>query len=89
MNDLGFIILRHVRDRRSKELWYLSYQCIRKLYPENPILIIDDHSNYQYIDTNIEKKLVNTTIIKNTKVGRGEILPYLYYLEYKLSLIHI
>lgn len=85
MNDLGFIILRHVRDSRSKELWYLSYQCIRKLYPENPILIIDDHSNYNFIDTNLEKQLVNTTIIKNTKVGRGEILPYLYYLENKIA----
>tara|TARA_B110001469_G_C9642343_1_gene323361 strand:+ start:1680 stop:2696 length:1017 start_codon:yes stop_codon:yes gene_type:complete len=85
MNDLGFIILRHVNSARSKELWYLSYQCIRKLYPENPILIIDDHSNYNFIDTNLEKQLVNTTIIKNTKVGRGEILPYLYYLEYKIA----
>jgi len=83
--DLGFIILRHVNSARSKELWYLSYQCIRKLYPENPILIIDDHSNYNFIDTNLEKQLVNTTIIKNTKVGRGEILPYLYYLENKIA----
>lgn len=55
MKDLGFIILRHVSDIRSKELWYLSYQCVRKLYPENPILIIDHHSNYNYIDINIEK----------------------------------
>lgn len=83
--DLGFIILRHVNSVRSKELWYLSYRCIRKLYPENPILIIDDHSNYNFIDTNLEKQLVNTTIIKNTKVGRGEILPYLYYLENKIA----
>lgn len=85
MKDLGFIILRHVSDIRSKELWYLSYQCVRKLYPENPILIIDDHSNYNYIDINIEKKLINTTIIENTKPGRGEILPYLYYLENKIA----
>ena len=85
MMELGFIILRHVRDTRSKELWYLSYKCIRKLYPENPILIIDDHSNYNYIDTKLEKDLINTTIIKNTKIGRGEILPYLYYLEHKIA----
>jgi len=85
MMELGFIILRHVRDTRSKELWYLSYKCIRKLYPENSILIIDDHSNYNYIDTKLEKNLVNTTIIKNTKIGRGEILPYLYYLEHKIA----
>lgn len=83
--ELGFIILRHVRDSRSKGLWHLSYKCIRKLYPENPILIIDDHSNYNYIDTKLEKDLINTTIIKNTKIGRGEILPYLYYLEHKIA----
>lgn len=83
--ELGFIILRHVRDNTSKKLWYLSYRCVRKLYPENPILIIDDHSNYKFINPELEKTLVNTTIVKSTKIGRGEILPYLYYLEHKIA----
>jgi hypothetical protein len=45
------------------------------------IIIIDDNSNYNYI-TN--KKLYNTIIINSEYPGRGEFLPYYYYLKNKL-----
>jgi len=45
------------------------------------ILIIDDNSNTQYV-TNIE--LYKTTIINSEYHGRGELLPYYYYLHNKL-----
>ena len=81
MEKVGFIILRHVNNRLTNNYWILCYDSIRKYYPENPILIIDDNSNYSYI-TN--KKLYKTTIIKSEYPGRGELLPYYYYLHNKL-----
>jgi hypothetical protein len=76
----GFIILRHVKDDITNTYWLRCYNCIRKYYPENMIIIIDDNSNYDYI-TNID--LYKTKIIKSEYHGRGELLPYYYYLHNK------
>ena len=81
MNDLGFIILRHVNNELTNNYWIHCYNCIRKYHPENLILIIDDNSNYNYI-TNIT--LYKTTVINSEYPGRGELLPYYYYLHNKL-----
>lgn len=81
INEIGFIILRHVNNSLSANYWVESYDCIRKLYPENKIIIIDDNSNYDFI---IEKDLYNTKIIQSEFIGRGELLPYYYYLNNKL-----
>ena len=81
-NILGFIILRHVNSQKTNNLWIECYNCIRKFYKSNPILIIDDNSNYKYI-TNIV--LTNTKIINSEFKGRGEILPYIYYINNKIA----
>jgi hypothetical protein len=78
---LGFIILRHVNDTFVNQYWTHCYECIRKYYPENWILIIDDNSNQNCI-TQVE--LYNTRVIQSEFPGRGEILPYYYYLRNKL-----
>jgi len=80
-NTIGFIILRHVNNSNTNQYWIHCYNCIRKFYPENSILIIDDNSNYTYI-TNYN--LYKTTIINSEYKGRGELLPYYYYLNNKL-----
>jgi hypothetical protein len=80
-NNIGFIILRHVNNNLSNQYWIYNYNCIRKYYPNNEIIIIDDNSNYQFIK---EINLYKTTIIKSEYPGRGELLPYIYYLKYKL-----
>jgi len=80
--SLGFIILRHVNTEKFNQLWIECYDCIRKFYPENKILIIDDFSDYKFVDTN--KILSNTLIIQSEFKGRGELLPYYYYLQNKL-----
>jgi hypothetical protein len=80
----GFIILRHVNNKINGQYWKISYNCIRKLYPENNIMIIDDNSNYEFIDDKDEKNLYKTTIIKSEFPGRGELLPYYYYLKNKI-----
>lgn len=79
--SFGFIILRHVNNEETNKYWIHSYNCIRKFYPENKILIIDDNSTYKFI-TN--EKLYNTVIIQSEYPKRGELLPYYYYLHNKL-----
>ena len=83
METLGFIILRHVNNKKTNEYWIESVKCIRKLYPENKILIIDDNSNYNFI-TNPFPDTYNITVINSEHPKRGELLPYYYYLHNKL-----
>jgi hypothetical protein len=81
METLGFIILRHVNNDSTNRYWIHCYECIRKYYPENFILIIYDNSEYKYI-TN--EKMYKTYIINSEYPKRGELLPYYYYLQNKL-----
>lgn len=83
MSRTGFIILRHVNNNVTDKYWKLSYKQIRKYYGNCNILIIDDNSDYNYIDKNFENNLINTNIINSEYKGRGELLPYIYYLKYK------
>ena len=80
--ETGFIILRHVIDELTNNYWNYCYQCIRKYYPEYCILIIDDNSNYEYIKE--QQTLYKIIVIKSEYYGRGELLPYYYYLHNKL-----
>ena len=59
--SLGFIVLRHVNSELSDKYWIKCYDCIRKHYPENEIIIIDDNSNLVFIT---DKDLYKTLIIK-------------------------
>ena len=79
-NKIGFIILRHVNNKVTNKYWIRCYKSIRRIYPENNILIIDDNSNYDFI-TYIN--LYKTTIINSEYPGRGELLPYYYFLKLK------
>jgi len=81
-NSIGFIILRHVNSAQTDQLWKLSYESIRKFYPDNKIVIIDDSSDYSFVDLDFQDHLANTIILNSEFKGRGEILPYYYYLQY-------
>ena len=77
----GFIILRHVNSRKSDLYWKICYASIRKFY-DNPILIVDDNSNREYLTENLQLK--NTTVIFDTDhKASGEILPYYYFYKFK------
>lgn len=78
MNNFGFIILRHVQNDLHNKFWTKSYDCIRTYYPEIPIVIIDDSSNYLFVEN---KDLVNTIIIDSELPKRAEFLPYYYFLH--------
>ena len=80
MSQTGFIILRHIMNESTNNYWMHCYDCIRLFYPEYPIVIIDDNSDYKYIS---DKVLYKTTVINSEFVGRGELLPYYYYLTNK------
>ena len=79
MESVGFIILRHVNNEMTNKYWIHCYNCIRKQYPENSILIIDNDSNYTFIT---DEKVYKTTIINSEYPGRRELLPYYYYLHH-------
>jgi hypothetical protein len=82
--SIGFIILRKVIDFNTSRYWKKCYECIRLYYPDNFIIIIDDNSEYNFIDKNYESNLIKTKIINSEYHNRGEILPYYYYLHNKL-----
>jgi hypothetical protein len=81
MDTYGFVLTRHVNTPETNKYWNTSVQCIQKLYPSTKIIIIDDNSNYDLIKPDYEYN--NVTIIQSEFIGRGELLPYYYYLQNK------
>ncbi len=81
-NDFGFIITRHVNSEITNKYWNICVRCIKYFYPNKKIIIIDDNSDYNYInDKNIDSE--NIEIIQSEYPGRGELLPFYYFHKYK------
>jgi hypothetical protein len=81
MTDFGFIITRHVNSFNTNKYWNQSVKLISRLYPLKQIVIIDDNSKQEFLKADLDYK--NVTIIQSEYHGRGELLPYVYYLKYK------
>jgi hypothetical protein len=81
MSNFGFIITRHVNSEKTNKYWNQCVKLIRTFYPFRQIVIIDDNSNQNFIKTEYNYK--NLIIIQSEYPGRGELLPYIYYLKYK------
>jgi hypothetical protein len=81
MDTFGFILTRHVNSARTNQYWNHCVQCIRRLYPQNRIVIIDDNSNEEFLQS--EKEYENVTIVESKFKKRGELLPYYYLLKEK------
>ena len=81
MNDFGFIITRHVNSETTNKYWNHSIKLIRTLYPLKKIIIIDDNSNQEFVKSEFDYK--NVEIVESEFPGRGEILPYYYFLKNK------
>lgn len=79
---LGFILSRHVNSEKTNNYWKECINQIRKFYPTNYIIVVDDNSNYEFID-NENVDLTNCTIITSEYPQRAELLPYYYF--YKLK----
>ena len=77
----GFIITRHVNSETTNKYWNQNIKLIRTHYPLKQIVIIDDNSNYDYVKSEFEYK--NITVIQSEFHGRGELLPFIYFLKHK------
>ena len=76
--SLGFILSRYVISKKTNNYWKECINQIRKFYPLNEIIIIDDNSNYEMIDTeNVD--LTNCRVMQGEFPQRGELLPYYYF----------
>jgi len=81
MSNYGFIITRHVNSVKTNKYWNHCVKLIRLFYPLNQIIIIDDNSNPEFIKG--DNEYPNVIFIQTEYPGRGELLPYIYYLKYK------
>ena len=81
MTSFGFIITRHVNSELTNKYWNHSVKLLRTLYPEVKIVIIDDNSRQEFV--NAEHDYPNVEIIQSEFPGRGELLPYYYYIKNK------
>lgn len=79
MNLFGFIITRHVNSESTNRYWNHSVKLIRTLYPRAKIVIIDDNSNQEFVKADFNYK--NIEIVQSEFPGRGELLPYYYYIR--------
>jgi hypothetical protein len=81
MDDFGFIITRHVNSELTNKYWNNCVKCLRKFYPFKKIIIIDDNSNMDFVKS--DNQYDNIRIIQSEFKGRGELLPYYYFLKEK------
>ena len=81
MSNYGFILTRHVNSEQTNKYWNRCVKLIRTTYPLRKIIVIDDNSNQDLVKAFHDYK--NLTIIESEYPGRGELLPYFYYLKYK------
>ena len=86
MENFSFIVLRHVCDEITNVYWNRCCDQLNTLYPECLKIVIDDHSICK--PTTLEEyNIGNNILIINSELepGRGEVLPYYYFLKEKFS----
>ena len=81
MNNFGFIITRHVNSENTNKYWNHSIKLLRIFYPTKKIVIIDDNSDSNFLKADFEYS--NVEIIQSEFSGRGELLPYYYFIKNK------
>jgi hypothetical protein len=81
MNSFGFIITRHVNSETTNKYWNHAVKLLRTYYPYRKIVIIDDNSNQELVKA--EHQYKNIEIIQSAFPGRGELLPYYYFIKNK------
>lgn len=81
--NYGFIITRHVNSEITNKYWNNCINCIRFFYPLHKIIIIDDNSNYNFINQDKYLNDINIITIQSEYPGRGELLPYYYFYKEK------
>jgi hypothetical protein len=82
MDEVGFIILRHIRDDTTSLYWRECVSCIRKHY-DNKIIVIDDNSIVKTNFDDEEKEFSNIHIVSSEIQGSGEVYGYYYAYKYR------
>ena len=82
---IGFILTRHVNSKLTNKYWIECVKQIRQIYKNNIIMIIDDNSNYDYVNyIKYPNILNNCVVIQSQYKARGELLHYYYFYKNKL-----
>jgi len=76
----GFIVTRHVNSINTNKYWNHSLKLLRMFYPLVKIVIIDDGSNPAFLKAD-DQIYSNVEFIQSEYIGRGELLPYIYFLR--------
>jgi len=76
--NLGFIITRHIVSHETNHYWIRCVKQIRKFYRKNIIIVIDDNSDYNFVNTRVytQTQIVENTITEqqeNANIKEGEI----------------
>ena len=79
INSYGFIITRHVNSEKTNSYWNRCIKLIRTFYPHRKIVVIDDNSNQHLVKAEFE--YTNVIYEQSEYPGRGELLPYIYFLK--------
>lgn len=79
----GFIIVRNVTSYLTNQYWVECYRCIRRLYPETPILIVDDNSDPSFV-VPFYDSLYKCSVLASEFPGAGELLGYYYLLKTRM-----
>lgn len=81
MSSYGFIITRHVNSEKTNRYWNNCVKLLKVLYPFRRIVIIDDNSIAEFVKPDLD--YTEVTVIQSEFKGRGELLPYYYYIKEK------
>jgi hypothetical protein len=81
MDDFGFLIIRNVKNEEQNLFWKESYNSIRKYYKYEKIVIIDNNSDYSYIN-NDDIDIYNCEFI-DSEFGESRQLSAYYYFYVK------
>lgn len=74
--EFGFILTRCVRNGVHDKYWQESHRCIRRLFPDSPVIIIDDHSDKAFLSDSYRVDKKTGVLASPFPPGRGEGLPY-------------
>lgn len=78
-HSFGFFILRNVCSETTNRYWQEAFNCIRRFFKYNRIVIIDDNSDEKFLsDLPVDENLI---LINSEYKQRGELLPYIYYIK--------
>jgi hypothetical protein len=78
----GFVVVRHVNNEETNKYWIECLRCIRKYYPFEKVLIVDDSSDPESLNSN-GVNMANVEIVQSEFPKRGELLGYYYFHKLK------